>query len=167
MGEETNEDRENVSLLKEKYGNNNIEDGHKHRVKSFIRTISNFVGKLTKEKVTDEVNKDQDKASLLETGIDEKDSFSNDDKDSLLESKRNFKDKLRGTFVAFLVVLKYTASGVSVQLLERRIPDLELNAIRNGGACILYLAVLSLRRRYPYVPRKISFILWLQLYAVR
>ena len=48
------------------------------------------------------------------------------------KGRSNFKEKLKGTVVAFLVVLKYTASGVSVQLLERRIPDLELNTIRNG-----------------------------------
>ena len=91
----------------------------------------------------------------LETDLNEKDLISNDERESLLKDKRKCTDQLKGTLVAFLVVFKYAASGVSVQVLERRIPDLELNAIRNGGACILYLIVLLSRGRYPYVPRRI------------
>ena len=155
MGARTNQDKENVLLLEEKDGNN-IEDRGKGCAKSFMATILNFVGELTKEKVTDEdKNKDEDHDSLVESDTNEKDLISTEERESLLEGKRNFKDKLKGTVVAFLVVLKYTASGVSVQLLERRIPDLELNTIRNGGACILYMAVLLLRRRYPFVRRRI------------
>ena len=91
----------------------------------------------------------------LETDLNEKDFILNDERESLLKDKRKWTDQLKGTLVAFLVVFKYAASGVSVQLLERRIPDLELNAIRNGGACILYLIVLLSRGRYPYVPSRI------------
>ena len=87
--------------------------------------------------------------------MNERDLISNEETDSLSEDKRSFKEKLKGTLLAFLVVLKYSASGISVQLLERRIPDLELNAIRSAGACILYLVVLLLKRRYPHVPRRI------------
>ena len=91
----------------------------------------------------------------LETDLNEKDLISNNERESLLKDNRKCPDQLKGTLVAFLVVFKYAASGVSVQLLERRIPDLELNAIRNGGACILYWIVLLLGGRYPYVPRRI------------
>ena len=85
----------------------------------------------------------------------ERETISNDEKKSLLEEKRNYKDKIKGTVLGFLVVLVSATSGVSVQLLERRIPDLELNTMRNGGACILYLVILSFRGRCPYVPRSI------------
>ena len=91
----------------------------------------------------------------------QRNSVSTDETDSLLENKSNLKDKLKGTFLAFLIVLEYVASAVSVQLLERRIPDLELNAIRSGGSCILYLIVLLLKRRYPYVARRIFKSLFL------
>ena len=91
----------------------------------------------------------------LENDLNEKDLITNDERESLLKDKRKCTDQLKGTLVAFLVAFKYAASGVSVQLLDRRIPDLELNAIRNGGVCILYLIVLLLRGRYPYVPKRI------------
>ena len=85
----------------------------------------------------------------------EKKTISTDEKESLLEDRSNYKDKIKGTVFGFVVVLLGAASGVSVQLLERRIPDMELNAMRSGGACILFLVVLSLRGRLPCVPRSI------------
>ena len=56
----------------------------------------------------------------------EKETISNDEKKSLLEETRSYKDKIKGTALGFLVVIVSATSGVSVQLLERRIPDLEL-----------------------------------------
>ena len=85
----------------------------------------------------------------------EMETISNDEKESLLEDRSNYKEKIIGTVLGFVVVLMGAASGVSVQLLERRIPDMELNTMRSGGACILFLAVLLSRGRFPHVPRSI------------
>ena len=85
----------------------------------------------------------------------EKKTIPNDEKESLLKDRSNYKDKIIGTVLGFVVVLMGAASGVSVQLLERRIPDMELNTMRSGGACILFLVVLLSRGRLPHVPRSI------------
>ena len=144
MGEETNGNQDNVSLLDEK-DERNLEGGKTHRIKSLVSKLAD--GLMAKGKP---------KYGKLETvNKSESDLLSDDERESLLKDKGNYKDKLKGTLVSFLVVLKYTASAVSVQLLERRIPDLELNAIRCGGASILYLVILLMRGTYPSVPRRI------------
>ena len=56
--------------------------------------------------------------------------------DGLLEEKDNlqrtgFFHKFKGVIAAFGAVLFYVSSGTSVQLLNRRIPDFELNTIRS------------------------------------
>ena len=84
MGGRTNEDSENVLLLEEKDVNNKTEGKQRLCVRSFMEIISNFAGKLTKEK-TDEDNKDQEQFSLLGTNINDKDLISNDERESLLE----------------------------------------------------------------------------------
>ena len=66
----------------------------------------------------------------------------------------SYRDKLKGTMVGFLCVLISGASRVSVQLIERRIPDFELNAMRNTIACVLYLLILAAKGKYPFVPRE-------------
>ena len=45
---------------------------------------------------------------------------------------------LKGVIATFAQVLLFTASATSVQLLERRIPDLELNTFRNAVPAVLY-----------------------------
>ena len=54
----------------------------------------------------------------------------NDERHSLLSNDKSYRRKLKGTLLGFVIVLFFTTSAVSVQLLERRIPDLELNTIR-------------------------------------
>ena len=50
-------------------------------------------------------------------------------------------------------MILYTVSATSVQLLERRIPDLELNTFRSGIPLIFYSIGLFVMRRWPIIER--------------
>ena len=53
----------------------------------------------------------------------------------------------RGVTATFAQVLLFTASATSVQLLERRIPDLELNTFRNAVPAVLYAMGILFTRK--------------------
>ena len=76
----------------------------------------------------------------------EQDNEDNKEQERCLQS-------LKGVIATFAQVLLFTASATSVQLLERRIPDLELNTFRNAVPAVLYgLGILFTRKR-PYIQR--------------
>ena len=47
----------------------------------------------------------------------------------------------------------FSVSATSVQLLERRIPDLELNTFRNAIPLVLYAVVFLLMQKWPVIER--------------
>ena len=59
----------------------------------------------------------------------------------------------KGVIATFAQVLLFTASATSVQLLERRIPDLELNTFRNTVPAVLYALGILFTRKWPAVQR--------------
>ena len=77
----------------------------------------------------------------------------NDTKDK----KRRHVDSLKGFCAAFLSVTMVVTSTTSVQLLQRKIPDFELNTIRSVIALLLYSMVLILRRENILIPRSEIF----------
>ena len=54
------------------------------------------------------------------------------------DTEKSYFESFKGIIAVFSVVILYTASATCVQLLERRIPDLELNAFRCGIPLIFY-----------------------------
>ena len=61
--------------------------------------------------------------------------------------------KAKGVTAIFIVVLLITISATSVQLLERRIPDLELNTFRSGIPLVCYIIALAILKKWPRVER--------------
>ena len=51
------------------------------------------------------------------------------------------------------IAVMYVASATAVQLLQRRIPDFELNVMRFGTALILMSAALTVKREWPKIPK--------------
>ena len=66
----------------------------------------------------------------------------------------NFFQTFKGIMTALTFVLLLATSGASVQLLERRIPDLELNGIRSFTPLVLSAIWMIFKRKFPVVPRK-------------
>ena len=65
----------------------------------------------------------------------------------------SYLQSVKGIIAAFSVVILYTASATSVQLLERRIPDLELNASRSGIPLIFHSIGLLVMKKRPIIER--------------
>ena len=59
----------------------------------------------------------------------------------------------KGIIAVFLAVVLFTTSATCVQLLERRIPDMELNTFRLGVPLLFYAAGLVILRRWPVIDR--------------
>ena len=66
----------------------------------------------------------------------------------------NFFQTFKEIMAAFTFALLLATSGASVQLLERRIPDLELNGIRSFTPLVLSAIWMIFKRKFPAVPRK-------------
>ena len=60
---------------------------------------------------------------------------------------------VKGLVAAFSVVILHAASATCVQLLQRRIPDLELNAFRCGIPLMFFSIGLIVTRRWPVVEK--------------
>ena len=58
-----------------------------------------------------------------------------------------------GVIAVFSAVILFCISATSVQLLERRIPDLELNTFRSGIPLIFYSTILLVIKRWPIIER--------------
>ena len=71
----------------------------------------------------------------------------------LEKQEPNKSQKLIGLFALVLPVLTITASATSVQLLERTVPDFELNTFRTGTALLLCSLVVLYKREWPWIPR--------------
>ena len=78
------------------------------------------------------------------------------EKAQLLESESNEKSYLKkatGVIAVFSAMLLFSSSATCVQLLERRIPDLELNTFRSGIPLLFYATGLLIMRRWPVIDR--------------
>ena len=78
--------------------------------------------------------------------------------ESILEKKEDSERKgcihrFKGVIAGFGAVLFYVSSGTCVQLLNRRIPDFELNTIRSAVSLLAYSSYLLITRKWPVVPR--------------
>ena len=78
--------------------------------------------------------------------------------EGILEKKEDSERKgcvhrLKGVVAGFGAVLFYVSSGTCVQLLNRRIPDFELNTIRSSVSLFAYSSYLVMTRKWPVVPR--------------
>ena len=78
------------------------------------------------------------------------------EKEQLLENKNNGQTlfiTFKGISATFSAVILYTISVTCVQLLERRIPDMELNTFRLGVPLLLYILGLMIVRRWPVIEK--------------
>ena len=67
------------------------------------------------------------------------------------EERKGSVQSLKGVLVTFAQVLLFVASATSVQLLERRIPDLELNTFRNAVPTLLYALGILFTGNWPII----------------
>ena len=65
----------------------------------------------------------------------------------------NYMQTIKGIVSVFTAVILLTASAISVQLLERRIPDLELNAFRSSTPLLCYSIGILITRKWPVISR--------------
>ena len=77
----------------------------------------------------------------------------NEDNSNLTEKRKRRLQSFKGVIATFAQVLLFTASATSVQLLERRIPDLELNTFRNAVPALLYALGILFTRKWPVIQR--------------
>ena len=77
----------------------------------------------------------------------------NEDNSNLTEKRKRRLQSFKGVIATFAQVLLFVASATSVQLLERRIPDLELNTFRNAVPAVLYTLGILYTRKWPVIQR--------------
>ena len=65
----------------------------------------------------------------------------------------SYLESVKGIIAVFFAIILYTASATCVQLLERGIPDLELNTFRCGIPLIFYSIGLIVMQRWPIIDR--------------
>ena len=63
-------------------------------------------------------------------------------------------DAVKGVIPAVIIVILFATSATAVQLLERRIPDLELNTFRSAGPFLTCAIFTVISRNWPLVPRE-------------
>ncbi len=73
----------------------------------------------------------------------------NPDKDA---TKRSRLEAFKGILVAFFIPISHVTGGTSVELLERRIPDLQLQAFRSFAIVLFTLMWISYSVQLPIVP---------------
>ena len=80
---------------------------------------------------------------------------SEEDKDLLdkAEDRPTRFQSFKGIVATFVGKFLFILSGACVQLLERRIPDFELNTFRNGIPLIVYTIVVLAKRKWPAIKR--------------
>ena len=67
--------------------------------------------------------------------------------------QKEYLQTMKGISLGFASVILFTSSATSVQLLQRRIPDFELNAFRFGPPLLLYLIPVIVCRKLPTIER--------------
>ena len=75
------------------------------------------------------------------------------DNSNLTEKRKRRLQSFKGVIATFAQVLFFTASATSVQLLERRIPVLELNTFRNAVPAMLYTLGILYTKKWPVIQR--------------
>ena len=71
----------------------------------------------------------------------------------IYDKPKSYLESVKGIIAVLSVVILYTASATCVQLLERRIPDFELNMFRSGIPLIFYVIGLMMMQRWPMIDR--------------
>ena len=90
------------------------------------------------------MEEDDDRSLELQSLFNQGETKNNDDYKPV-----NYLDKIKGFACAGLWVAMVTVSATCCQLLERRIPDFELNTIRLLTVWILMIILLLAKRRLP------------------
>ena len=75
----------------------------------------------------------------------------NEDNSNLTAKRKQRLQSFKGVIATFAQVLLFVASATSVQLLQRRIPDLELNTFRNAVPALLYALGTLFTRKWPVI----------------
>ena len=76
------------------------------------------------------------------------------EKEQLLDKEtKSYFSTIKGIAAAFGIVILFASSATAVQLLERRIPDMELNSCRCAAALIGSGITFLISRDYPLIPR--------------
>ena len=70
-----------------------------------------------------------------------------------VENKTNLWNTTKGIVAMLLTVVCITTSGTTVQLLQRTVPDFELNAFRSAAGLCLYALVFLFKLEWPGIPR--------------
>ena len=73
--------------------------------------------------------------------------------DEQTSSRRSLFDKLKGITAGFITVILHGVGATSFQLLERRIPDLELNMFRSVAPFIMYSFYFLIKCNWPIIER--------------
>ena len=77
----------------------------------------------------------------------------NGDNANVCDERKGFLRSFKAVLATFAQVLLFVASATSVQRLERRIPDLELNTFRNAVPALLYTLGILFTRNFPAIHR--------------
>ena len=99
-----------------------------------------------------------------EVGVERSEENENEESKSLLDNIRGGEEKnntdrpllqtLLGLGASFIWLLLIASAAVSVALLEKRIPDFELNTFRCTGPFIIQLVVILFMRKIPVIPKE-------------
>ena len=111
-----------------------MEVGKKSKILVFMFAIFNY-SKMPKTGISDDSEDEREKASLL-------------------GDKQGVVQKGKGVLAAFLRLVALVVSSASVQLLERRIPDFELNTVRCAVPFLLSAIGMVTRRQLPVISRE-------------
>ena len=66
-------------------------------------------------------------------------------------SKRSYLKTATGIIAVFTAVILFSVSDTCVQLVERRIPDLEMNTFRSGIPLMFCTSVMLILQRWPII----------------
>ena len=67
--------------------------------------------------------------------------------------RKGYIHRLKGVVAGFGAVMFYVSLGTCVQVLNKRIPDFELNTIRSAVSLLAYSSYLVMTRKWPVVPQ--------------
>ena len=89
----------------------------------------------------------------------DKEDKQNKEKQNLLGDKsegtkyNDLRQKISGLLALVFIAILDTVSLSSVQLLEKRIPDFELNTFRSASPLVFYFLGMPITRKWPLIPR--------------
>ena len=142
MAETASGDLESILLLEESNDEPSKHQGKTHCLESVINKVKSLSVVFSKKPNSDGV----ETISLLDGGKSTEDVDSN-------AGQRDYVKSFKGISSAFIYTFMWVASPVCVQLLQQRIPDMELNVARCVTPLILYIVGIVISRRWPTVER--------------